>query len=301
MTPQHDFGLSIWGEENFVIRQGKVCINTGENPSLLSLTQTIRNRGFKGPLLLRFPHLIRQQIDRLFAEFDRARDEFGYQGEFRAVFPLKVNQFPSFIDALMEVSAPYHYGLEAGSKAELTIALAKTPLGAPITINGFKDREMIALAFIGAKSGHNVTITIEGITELETIIEVYREFNPPEIAVPIAPHIGVRIRLHSSGVGIWAKSGGYSSKFGLTSTELLEAYEILRSHNLLKQLTMIHFHIGSQMNHISFTLPPVPPLTQFEDLNEEVSVGFSYGRCRKAMLGVWCGPWLEQSVKQIEA
>jgi len=251
MTPRHDFGLSIWGEGNFVIQEGEVCIHAGQNPSLLSLTQTIRDRGLKGPLLLRFPHLIRQQIDRLFSEFDRARDEFGYQGAFRAVFPLKVNQFPNFIDAIMAVATPYHYGLEAGSKAELIIALAKTPLGSPITINGFKDREMIALAFIGAKSGHNITITIEGLTELETIIEVYREFNPPDVASPVAPHIGVRIRLHSSGVGIWAKSGGINSKFGLTSTELLEAVELLKKNDLLQHFTMIHFHIGSQIGEIN--------------------------------------------------
>ena len=244
-----DFGLAIWGEGNFLIRDGEICINAGEQPSLLSLTQTIRSQGLKGPLLLRFPHLIAQQIDRLFGEFNRARRELDYQGAFHAVFPLKVNQYPNFIDALMEVSTSYHYGLEAGSKAELIIALAKTPLGAPITINGFKDREMIALAFIGAKSGHNITVTIEGLTELETIITVHDEFNR-DTDHPVSPRIGVRIRLHSTGIGTWAKSGGYSSKFGLTSTELLEAYELLKKHDLLDQLGMIHFHIGSQMSQI---------------------------------------------------
>jgi arginine decarboxylase len=245
-----DFGLHVWGEGNFTIIDDTVHVNHGNKPSLRALTQTIREQDFKGPLLLRFPHLIRKQIDLLFSEFNRARDEFGYQGIFHAVFPLKVNQFPNFIDTLMEVSDAYDYGLEAGSKAELIIALAKTPLGAPITINGFKDREMIALAFIGAKSGHNITITIEGITELETIIEVHDEFNA-DSSTPIAPKIGVRIRLHSTGIGVWAKSGGYSSKFGLTSTELLEVYEMLRIHDMIDRLSMIHFHIGSQMGEIS--------------------------------------------------
>jgi arginine decarboxylase len=245
-----DFGLHVWGEGNFTIIDDTVHVNHGNKPSLRALTQTIREQDFKGPLLLRFPHLIRKQIDLLFSEFNRARDEFGYQGIFHAVFPLKVNQFPNFIDTLMEVSDAYDYGLEAGSKAELIIALAKTPLGAPITINGFKDREMIALAFIGAKSGHNITITIEGITELETIIEVHDEFNA-DSSTPISPKIGVRIRLHSTGIGVWAKSGGYSSKFGLTSTELLEVYEMLRIHDMIDRLSMIHFHIGSQMGEIS--------------------------------------------------
>jgi len=246
---REDFGLAIWGEGNFLIRDGEVCVNTGKTPSLLSLTRSIRSQGIKGPLLLRFPHLIAQQIDRLFGEFNRARRELDYQGAFHAVFPLKVNQYPNFIDSLMAVASRYHYGLEAGSKAELVIALAKTPLGDPITINGFKDREMIALAFIGAKSGHNITVTIEGLTELETIIAVHDEFNR-DTDHPVSPRIGVRIRLHSTGIGTWAKSGGYSSKFGLTSTELLEAYELLKKHDLLDRLGMIHFHIGSQMSQI---------------------------------------------------
>ena len=245
-----DYGLSIWGEENFVIEGETVNVNHGSHPSLLEITRHIREQGYKGPLLLRFPHLIRKQIDTLFNAFDRARREFGYRGKFRAVFPLKVNQYPHFVESLIDVSNGRKYGLEAGSKAELIIAMAKTPLGAPITVNGFKDKEMISLAFIAAKSGHNITVTIEGLGELETIIDVHREFNG-EGTTPITPKIGMRIRLHSSGVGIWAKSGGYSSKFGLTSTELLEAYEMLRREDLIDALAMIHFHIGSQMGEIA--------------------------------------------------
>jgi len=244
-----DYGLSIWGEENFIIERGTVNINYGRRPSLIGITRQIREQGYKGPLLLRFPHLIRKQIDTLFGAFGQAKEEFGYKGEFRAVFPLKVNQYPNFIHALMEVSSERNYGLEAGSKAELIVAMAKTPRGAPITVNGFKDKEMIALAFVAAKSGHNITVTIEGINELETIIEVHRECNA-QSSRPVAPKIGMRIRLHSSGIGLWAKSGGFSSKFGLTSTELLEAYEMLRKENLIDNLAMIHFHIGSQMGEI---------------------------------------------------
>jgi arginine decarboxylase len=249
MMMKRDFGLDIWGDEAFDIYHDHVRVRHGNRPSLLTLTHAVRERGYTGPLLLRFPHLIRRQIDTLFQAFDQARETFGYRGDFRAVFPLKVNQFPRFIDALMEVSADYGYGLEAGSKAELIIAMAQTPLGAPITVNGFKDREMVSLAFIAARSGHNITLTIEGITELETILEVYREYHARNDA-PTTIRIGMRIRLHSTGVGIWAKSGGYGSKFGLTSTELLEAYELLRTHDLLERFTMIHFHIGSQLSEI---------------------------------------------------
>jgi len=245
-----DFGLEIWSDNNFIIDNDTINVNYASKPSLLKITQEIREKGYKGPLLLRFPHLIEKQISTLFDTFEKAKKEFNYQGSFQAVFPLKVNQFPNFIESLMEVSSAYNYGLEAGSKAELIIAMSKTPLGAPITVNGFKDKEMISLCFIAAKMGHNITVTIEGLGELETIIQVNREFNA-SVEKPVAPKIGVRIRLHSSGIGIWAKSGGYSSKFGLTSTELLEAYEMLKKHNLLSHLWMIHFHIGSQMSDIA--------------------------------------------------
>jgi arginine decarboxylase len=244
------FGLNIWGDDNFIIHKDTININHASKPSLLQITQEIREKGYKGPLLLRFPHLIKKQISTLFSTFEKAKKEFHYKGNFQAVFPLKVNQFPNFIESLMEVSANYNYGLEAGSKAELIIAMTKTPLGAPITVNGFKDKEMISLCFIAAKMGHNITVTIEGLGELETIIQVNKEFNA-NVKNPITPKIGVRIRLHSAGIGIWAKSGGYSSKFGLTSTELLEAYEMLSKHKLLDKLWMIHFHIGSQMSDIA--------------------------------------------------
>ena len=246
----NSYGINIWGDNNFIIKNSTVNVNHKSKPSLLEITQGIRNKGYKGPLLLRFPHLIKKQISTLYSEFNRAKKEFKYAGNFQAVFTLKVNQFSNFVNALMEVSKEFNYGLEAGSKAELLIAITHTPMGAPITVNGFKDKEMISLCFIAANIGHNITITIEGLGELETIINVNKEFNQQK-KVPIVPKIGIRIRLHSSGIGVWAKSGGYSSKFGLSSTELLEAYDLIKKHNLLKNFWMIHFHIGSQMSEIA--------------------------------------------------
>jgi len=249
MMEKH-YGINLWAEDNFIIKNSTVNLNHAKQPSLLEIITAVRQKGYKGPLLLRFPHLIKKQIGTLYHEFNRAMKEFEYQGKFQAVFPLKVNQFPNFINSLMEVAQEYNYGLEAGSKAELILAMTHTPLGAPITVNGFKDKEMISLCFIAANMGHNITITIEGLGELETIIQVNREFNQ-ESEQTIMPKIGMRIRLHSSGIGIWAKSGGYSSKFGLTSTELLEAYELLKQNHMLAQLWMIHFHIGSQLSEIN--------------------------------------------------
>ena len=244
------YGIKIWGDENFIIKDSTVNIKYKSEPSLLEITHNIRNKGYKGPLLLRFPHLIKKQISTLYNEFNRAKKEFQYKGHFQAVFPLKVNQFQSFIDALMDVSKEFNYGLEAGSKAELLIAITHTPIGAPITVNGFKDKEMISLCFIATAMGHNITITIEGLGELETIVEINKEFNKDN-QIAVVPKIGVRIRLHNSGIGTWAKSGGYNSKFGLSSTELLEAHDLIKKHNLLEQLWMIHFHIGSQMSEIA--------------------------------------------------
>ena len=159
----------------------------------------------------------------------------------------------------MQSSKNKSYGLEAGSKSELIVAMAYTNKNAPITVNGFKDKEMIHLGFIAANMGHSITLTIEGLNELETIIEVAKEMGEPY------PNIGLRIRLHSTGTGVWAKSGGINSKFGLTSTELLEAISLLEKSKLLHKFTMIHFHIGSQISDISpvsythLTLPTIIP------------------------------------------
>ena len=240
-----NFGLDIWSNKNFIIENGEVKLNYKSMPSLLNITESIRANNIKGPILLRFPHLIKKQIRSLYSYFDKAIKINNYKGSFNAVFPLKVNQFPHTVEAVTSQGKKYNYGLEAGSKAELILAMSKTPIGANITVNGFKDREMITLGFIAAQSGHNTTLTIEGLCELETIIEVAHECNLK------IPNIGIRIRLHSTGSGIWAKSGGMDAKFGLTSTEIIEAIKLLRSADLLQYLSMIHFHIGSQMSDIA--------------------------------------------------
>jgi len=240
-----NFGLPIWSNKNFIIQDGEVKLNYKCMPSLLEITRNIYSEDIKGPILLRFPHLIERQIRTLYSYFDKAIQENKYKGNFNAVFPLKVNQFPSAVKAITSKGEKYNYGLEAGSKAELILAMSQTPSGANITVNGFKDKEMLTLGFIAAQSGHNITITIEGLNELETIIEVALEC---QLKVP---NIGIRVRLHSAGSGIWAKSGGMDAKFGLTSTEILEAINLLKNAKLLNKFSMIHFHIGSQMSDIA--------------------------------------------------
>jgi len=244
-TFMNNFGLNIWANNNFIIKNGELKLNYKYMPSLLDIVKDIRAKGVKGPTLLRFPHLIKKQIKSLYSNFDKAIKENSYKGSFNAVFPLKVNQLPNAVDAVIEEGREFFYGLEAGSKAELLIAMSKTKLGTKITVNGFKDKEMITLGFIAAQSGHDITLTIEGLGELETIIDIA---NKCKLTIP---NIGIRVRLHSSGSGIWAKSGGMDAKFGLTSTEIIEAVNLLKKNNLLRYFKMIHFHIGSQMSDIA--------------------------------------------------
>ena len=241
----NNFGLDIWSNKNFIIQDGEIKLNFKCMPSLLDITNAIRSKDVKGPMILRFPHLIQRQIKTLYSYFSKAIDENSYQGSFNAVFPLKVNQFPSVVEAITTKGKKYNYGLEAGSKAELILAMSQTPNGANITVNGFKDTEMLTLAFIAAQSGHNITVTIEGLNELESIIDIA---STSSLKIP---NIGIRIRLHSAGSGIWAKSGGMDAKFGLTSTEIIEAINLLKNANLLDRFSMIHFHIGSQMSDIA--------------------------------------------------
>ena len=240
-----NYGIDIWGANNFFIENGVLKINYGNQPALIDIVKEIEEKGFQGPILIRFPHLIRKQINALYNSFKKAMKEFNYKGKFKAVFPLKVNQFPTFVKPLIKIAKKYNYGLEAGSKAELILAMTYNDIKAPITINGFKDKDMIRLAFISGFMGYDVTITIEGLNELKSIIEVSKEYD----SMPI--NIGIRIRLHTSGAGIWAKSGGIESKFGLSSTEIIEAIDIMKKENILNKLKMIHFHIGSQINDIS--------------------------------------------------
>ena len=240
----NNYGINIWSDDNFVIEDGLAKINHDCKPSLISIVKDIRKQDFKGPLLLRFPHITEKQINTLYNTFNASIKEYDYKGAFKAVFPLKVNQLPNFIHPLINEGKNFNYGLEAGSKAELVIAMTYNNLGSPITVNGFKDKEMIHLGFIAKSMGHDITLIIEGLNELEMIIEVLNETKME------SPSIGLRVRLHSGGSGLWAKSGGINSKFGLTSTEILEAYELMEENNIVQYLTMIHFHIGSAMNSI---------------------------------------------------
>lgn len=240
-----NYGLDIWGDNNFIIEDGVIKVDKYPYPALIDLVKEIREDGNSGPLILRFPHITQKQIETLYKTFNDTIKQYDYKSTFNALFPLKVNQSINHLLPMLESSKDLNYGLEAGSKAELLLAMAYNNKNAPITVNGFKDKEMITLGFIALNQGHNITITIEGLNELKTIIEVYKELKLP------CPNIGLRVRLHSGGVGMWAKSGGINSKFGLSATEILDAFDMLKINNMLNNLTMIHFHIGSSMDTIA--------------------------------------------------
>ena len=240
-----NYGLETWGNDNYFIEEGKVKLKALSQPAIVDIVKDIRKKGHTGPLLMRFPHLIHKQIEVIYSYFNDAIEEFDYKGSFNAVYPLKVNQYPNLVKNLVNLGENYNYGLEAGSKAELVLAMSYNNPNAPITVNGFKDKQMISLGFIAARMGYDITLTIEGLNELNNIIEIAKQHSGK------LPNIGLRVRLHSSGSGIWAKSGGINSKFGLTSTELINAIEILKNANLLHAFSMIHFHIGSQITDIA--------------------------------------------------
>ena len=240
----NDYGIDIWANHNFIIDDGLVKINHGNQPSLLEITEKIRSTDIKGPIILRFPALIKKQIETLYNNFEFSIKENNYKGKFNAVFPLKVNQYPQVIESIIKYGKKYNYGLEAGSKAELILAMAMTPIGAPITVNGFKDTEMITMGFLAAQMGHNITLTIEGIIELKSIIDIAQN---SDLKIP---DIGIRIRLYNRGDGYWSKSSGMDAKFGLTTPELFEAISLLRDNDLFEYFTMLHFHAGSQIENI---------------------------------------------------
>jgi len=240
---QDEYGLKYWSQDNFIVENGVVKINRGGKPSLLEIVEKAKEKGIDSPVLIRLPHLINKQMEKLYSTFQETIKKENYQGGFQAVFPLKVNQYSGFLNEFIKFAPKYNYGVEAGSKAELLLAIAINSHKAPITVNGFKDSEMIELGFLATQIGHNVTLIIESLNELKDIIKISQKFAK-------MPNIGIRIRLYSYGSGTWAKSGGIDSKFGLTATELIQAIVLLKKDKFIENFKMLHFHIGSQINSI---------------------------------------------------
>ena len=238
-----------WGKGYFGINKaGHVTVHPRKNSSqfidLKELVDQLQTRGIQLPILLRFTDILRQTVRDLEGAFARAIKEFDCLGEYCCVYPVKVNQQRHVVEEILDVGKEFQFGLEAGSKPELLAVLAMTNgLETPIICNGFKDDEFIKMTMLARKIGKNIIPVVEKFTELETIVRHAEELR-------VKPVIGVRVKLASRGAGRWKYSAGHRSKFGLTLTETLEAFEYLKERDLADCLQLVHFHMGSQITNI---------------------------------------------------
>ncbi|MDP9254674.1 MAG: biosynthetic arginine decarboxylase [Verrucomicrobiota bacterium] len=244
------YNVDGWGSGYFTVNSAgnaevRPLQENGGAIDILEVVNEARARGLGFPLVIRFQDLLRHRVQSVNRAFQSAITEFAYRNQFRGVFPIKVNQLREVIEEIIDAGQAYHFGLEAGSKPELVAALAThKDLESLIICNGYKDRAYIRSALLGRKLGKSVVIVVEKLEELEQTISVSKEFG-------VEPHIGIRVRLHNKGSGKWAPSGGENVKFGLDTTNLVAASEMLKAADLAHCLKLIHFHVGSQVPDIA--------------------------------------------------
>jgi arginine decarboxylase len=243
------YGIRHWSKGYFSINKaGHVTVQPNKRPDqsvdLKELIDQLQARGIQLPILLRFTDILRHRVGEIHEAFKAAIQEFGYQGGYCCVYPIKVNQQRHVVEEILDFGKALNFGLEAGSKPELLAVLALTNgLDTPIICNGFKDDEFIKMTALARKIGKHIIPVVEKFTELETIVRYAQELN-------VQPVIGVRVKLATRGAGRWKSSAGYRSKFGLTLTEVLEAFEYLKQRDLADALQLVHFHVGSQITNI---------------------------------------------------
>ena len=244
------YGLDRWGEPYFAINgRGHISVQPqgerGGSLDLMDLVSELRGRNLGLPLLIRFDDILEDRLERLHAAFERAISQYGYQGRYQGVFPVKCNQQRHVVEELVSCGRRWNFGLEAGSKAELLIALSLLDdPDALLICNGYKDRLYIETAILARRLGRQPVVVIEQPDEVDRIIEASGSLGA-------APYIGVRAKLSSRSTGRWGSSVGDKAKFGLSIPDLLTTVERLRDHDLLKDLRLLHFHIGSQINDIA--------------------------------------------------
>ncbi len=243
------YNMNGWGLGYFRINaEGHVTVHPDANKKrgldLYNLAMDLSAQGVGLPLLLRFSDILKSRIGALAAEFETAMKEFGYEGAYTTVYPVKVNQQRHVVQEIVEFGTPHHVGLECGSKPELMAVLGLNDHHQHLIVcNGYKDAEFIRLALMGQKLGHEVMLVIEQLNELDELIRVADEMN-------VQPTIGVRIKLATEGSGRWAKSGGERSKFGLSAVELMKLLNQLERLGRKEILKLVHFHLGSQITDI---------------------------------------------------
>jgi arginine decarboxylase len=244
------YNVDGWGTGYFTINAAgnaevRPLQEKGGSIDILEVVNEARARGLGFPLVIRFQDLLRHRVEAVNCAFKSAMEEFSYRNHYRGVFPIKVNQLREVIEEIVDAGQEFHFGLEAGSKPELIAALAmhKDPESL-IICNGYKDRSYIRSAMMGRKLGKSVIIVVEKLEELEQTIRISKE-------VGVEPHVGIRVRLHNKGSGKWAPSGGENAKFGLDTTSLVAASEMLKAAGFAHCLKLIHFHVGSQVPDIA--------------------------------------------------
>ena len=242
------YNINGWGVNYFGINEkGNVYVTPRKDSvqvDLKGLVNELALHDVSVPVLLRFPDILDNRIEKTSTCFEKAAKEYDFKAENFIIYPIKVNQMRPVVEEIISHGKKFNLGLEAGSKPELHAVIAvNTDSDSPIICNGYKDQNYIELALLAQKMGKRIFLVVEKLNELNIIARVSKKLN-------VTPNIGIRIKLASSGSGKWEESGGDASKFGLTSSELLEALDFLEKNDLKECLKLIHFHIGSQITKI---------------------------------------------------
>ncbi len=242
------YNICGWGTSYFGINdKGDVYVTPCKDNTQIDLRDIMDElalRDINAPVLLRFPDILDNRIEKTASCFQKAKEEYGYKGENFVIYPIKVNQMQPVVEEIISHGKKFNLGLEAGSKPELHAVIAvQAQSDSLIICNGYKDESYIELALLAQKMGKRIFIVVEKLNELDIIEKVAKKLN-------VKPNIGIRIKLASSGSGKWAESGGDASKFGLTSAELLTALKKIDEMGFHDCLRLIHFHIGSQITKI---------------------------------------------------
>ncbi len=239
-----------WGSGYFDIDEGGNMVVSPEGPRgpkipIMDVIQEAkREEGLSTPILVRFQDILRHRVKKLNAAFEAAIDENKYRGRYRGVFPIKVNQLREVVEEILDAGRASHYGIEVGSKPEMFAALSiHSDADSLIVCNGYKDDTYIRTALLGRRLGKKVILIAEKLSEVRAIVRLAKEMS-------VEPWIGLRCRLVSKGAGKWATSAGEHAKFGLTTSEMLQALEILAEAQLNSSFKLLHFHIGSQVPDI---------------------------------------------------
>jgi len=242
------YNINGWGINFFSINdKGHVTVTPkkdGVQVDLHELVEELQVRDVSAPMLLRFPDILDNRIEKMASCFKVAAEEYDYKAQNFIIYPIKVNQMRPVVEEIVGHGKKFNIGLEAGSKPELHAVIAiNTDNDSLIICNGYKDEDYIELALLAQKMGRRIFLVVEKLNELKLIIKIAARLK-------LKPNIGIRIKLSSSGSGKWEDSGGDASKFGLTSSELLEALDILEKKEMKDCLKLVHFHIGSQVTKI---------------------------------------------------